>query len=114
MYYYDSLLDYNFEQARYVVELFQYLEAIPQTEKWVKPNYYPLQDSGWSCGYYVCSSIYALNHKKEISPLSQKDIWNRYYTLFMDEEIMKNTIHALFLEESGKPQRRNSSNIKIL
>jgi hypothetical protein len=110
LYHYDSLLHHNFERAKYVIELFQYLGAIPQTEKWVHPNHYPLQYSGWSCGYFVCASIFALNDKAEIAPLSYKDIWNRYCTLFMNEEVMKDTIDALLLQKGRKPKGRNSSN----
>jgi Ulp1 family protease len=112
LYHYDSLLNHNLERAKYVISTFQVLGAIPFTEKWIQPTHYPLQESGWSCGYFVCACIYVLNDKEEISPISFKDIRDRYCTLFMNEIVMKDTISTLLcIEKTSEPQRWDSSNI---
>jgi Ulp1 family protease catalytic subunit len=112
IYHYDSMQSQaNQERAMYVIHILQYLAVIPNTKSWIVPKHYPQQQSHWTCGYYVCFAIYILNHKQKVSPLSQKDIYTRFSTLFEQEENMDRILFELFFQETREPQRWNSFQI---
>lgn len=90
LYHYDSIPNYHKESAYILKKILKKTNILNITKfKIVTPNFCPLQNSHWECGYFVYLISEIIISKEKITPLSKADSKRNIFTFSLNNCLLE-------------------------